>query len=308
MSCHVGSVQTCFHRQRYGYRHKSTESASAPVQLPTPPAVQPTSDVLTPRETLKAISDATLVRGRRDFATIFTSNVFGGAFLGFGGALYVTIAGGSPAWAAATPGVHKVATAAVFPCGLAMIHFTGTDLLTGNFFSYTLPFLTAPEENNANGGFANLGRVWLASFTGNFAGSLAMAGAMAGLVFTDPTGAPEMWIAKVATAKCSLPIHVAFSKAMFANWLVNVAIFMATANRSGAGKIMAMWLPITTFVALGLEHCVANMFLLPLGMFCGGDITWSNILLDNILPVAAGNGVGAMAFCTVLPWYLSKQQ
>ena len=135
-----------------------------------------------------------------------------------------------------------------------------------------------------------------------------------------------MWIAKVAAAKCSLPAHVAFGKAMMANWLVNVAIFMAsaprppatpppaltprqaTANKSGSGKIMAMWLPITTFVALGLEHCVANMFLLPLGMFCGGDITWSNILIDNIAPVAAGNGAGAVLFCTALPWYLSKQQ
>ena len=47
----------------------------------------------------------------------------------------------------------------------------------------------------------------------------------------------------------------------------------ARANRAArlllqAGKMAALWIPITAFVALGLEHCVANMFLVPLGMLC----------------------------------------
>jgi formate/nitrite transporter FocA (FNT family) len=57
-----------------------------------------------------------------------------------------------------------------------------------------------------------------------------------------------------------------FGKAVGANWLVNLAITTSNGTRSIAGKVAAIWLPITTFVALGLEHAVANMFLIPLGM------------------------------------------
>jgi formate/nitrite transporter FocA (FNT family) len=57
-----------------------------------------------------------------------------------------------------------------------------------------------------------------------------------------------------------------FGKAVGANWLVNLAITTANGARSIASKVAAIWLPITTFVALGLEHAVANMFLIPLGM------------------------------------------
>jgi len=34
-----------------------------------------------------------------------------------------------------------------------------------------------------------------------------------------------------------------------------------------------VWMPITAFVALGLEHSVANMFTLPLGMLSGAEFT-----------------------------------
>lgn len=67
---------------------------------------------------------------------------------------------------------------------------------------------------------------------------------------------------------------------------------------------MAIWLPITTFAALGLEHAVANMFLIPLGMLCGADVSVSQFLFGNLVPVLAGNGVGAIAFTCLAPFYM----
>lgn len=49
-----------------------------------------------------------------------------------------------------------------------------------------------------------------------------------------------------------------------ANWLVCLAVFMATSSREIVSKIVAIWWPITTFVALGLDHVIANMFLIPM--------------------------------------------
>jgi formate/nitrite transporter FocA (FNT family) len=70
---------------------------------------------------------------------------------------------------------------------------------------------------------------------------------------------------KIAVKKVSSSLGAAFVKGVGANWLVNIAVFQAACAATPAGKIAALWMPVTAFVALGLEHSVANMFLLPLG-------------------------------------------
>jgi len=63
----------------------------------------------------------------------------------------------------------------------------------------------------------------------------------------------------------------------------------------GVCQIASLWMPIATFVALGLEHSVANMFLIPLGMSLGADVTvWD--LIANLVSVTLGNAVGAALF------------
>jgi len=62
-------------------------------------------------------------------------------------------------------------------------------------------------------------------------------------------------------------------------------------------------MPVTAFVTLGLEHSVANMFLLPFGIFCGADVGLSDMLLTNLLPVCIGNAIGAGIFVGGFQWY-----
>jgi formate/nitrite transporter FocA (FNT family) len=58
-----------------------------------------------------------------------------------------------------------------------------------------------------------------------------------------------------------------------------------------------------TFVALGLEHSVANMYFLPLGLFLKGSagaatdgLNWTAFLVNNAIPVTLGNIVGGALF------------
>ena len=66
----------------------------------------------------------------------------------------------------------------------------------------------------------------------------------------------------------------------------------------------AVWFPISAFVALGLDHSVANMFIIPLGMFRGADITVADFLMKNLIPVTLGNIVGG-AICVMAPFGMS---
>lgn len=76
------------------------------------------------------------------------------------------------------------------------------------------------------------------------------------------------------------------------------------ASNTITGKLMGLFIPISTFVALGFEHSVANMFLISQGMLAGADITIKQFLLGNMLPVTLGNIVGSAVFVAFAHYYV----
>jgi formate/nitrite transporter FocA (FNT family) len=104
--------------------------------------------------------------------------------------------------------------------------------------------------------------------------------------------------AGIASAKLALPPLVAFSRAILCNALVCLAVWLTFAAQDATGKILAILWPITAFVALGFEHSIANMFLLPLGLAAGAEGSASQVLA-NLAIVSLGNvigGAGGVAF------------
>ncbi|MFZ1103340.1 MAG: formate/nitrite transporter family protein [Hyphomicrobiaceae bacterium] len=70
-----------------------------------------------------------------------------------------------------------------------------------------------------------------------------------------------------------------------------LAVWLTVSAHSVEGKVAAIIFPIGAFVALGFEHCVANLYLLPVGMLSGANVTPAGGL-GNIVPVTLGNIVG----------------
>merc|ERR1712146_769885 len=59
----------------------------------------------------------------------------------------------------------------------------------------------------------------------------------------------------------------------------------------------------------GLEHSVANMFIIPLGILNGAAVSWKAFLLNNLLPVTLGNIVGgAVCVATAFSYAYGKLQ
>lgn len=201
-----------------------------------------------------------------------------------------------------------------------MISFLGADLLTSSYLLYSLPHIVAAEQAGVAGASASataaaasaaaaaaralpparIALLWATAAAGNALGSCVVAVAAAQCLFAHPYSAPaRAWAAKAADAKVALSTRDAFVRGIGANALVNAAIVMSAASSTPGGKIAAMWVPIGVFVALGLEHSVANMFLLPFGYICGGSFSISEALLGNLVPVAAGNLVGALCIAAL---------
>jgi len=100
----------------------------------------------------------------------------------------------------------------------------------------------------------------------------------------------------VASAKVAAPFGVAFARGVLCNWLVCMAVWMATSQKELVSKAAAVLFPISGFVAMGLEHSVANMFFLPFGMFQGAEISVGKAITANLIPVTLGNLVGGAVF------------
>jgi formate/nitrite transporter FocA (FNT family) len=67
------------------------------------------------------------------------------------------------------------------------------------------------------------------------------------------------------------------------------------------GKILAILWPITAFVALGFEHSVANMYLIPVGMLAGADGSLA-LFAGNLLLVTLGNIIGGAGGVALAYW------
>lgn len=269
-----------------------------------------------PFKSPKAIVEAAATAGcAKASLTIPKQLVLGflaGAFIAFGGMLAITVGSGSPALAQANPGLAKFLFAAVFPLGLMLVVIAGSELFTGNVGVITPACLAGAAK------WRNLVRNWGVVYLGNFAGALFVALFVAfwsglinasGAAPADPTTAPLAYklglaIKSIAEAKVKIPWGQALLRGIACNWLVCLAIWMAFAADDIGGKILAIWFPIMAFVALGLEHSVANMFFIPLGMLNGANVTLGQFLWNNLVPVTIGNIIGGAVLVGGVYWWV----
>jgi formate/nitrite transporter len=196
------------------------------------------------------------------------------------------------------PGLQKFIFAAVFPVGLMLVVIAGAELFTGNAAT------CVPAALSGRITWRAVLRNWTLSYVGNFVGSLAVAyflTFLTGLLLKDP------WLSSIvgiAEGKVSQDFVVLLLKGIGCNWLVCLAVWLAVSADDIAGKILAIWFPIMTFVAIGFEHSVANMYFIPAGMMYGASVSWGQFLFNNLLPVTIGNVIGGTVFVGVVYWFL----
>jgi formate/nitrite transporter len=135
-------------------------------------------------------------------------------------------------------------------------------------------------------------RNWSLAYAANAAGALLLALAIHHAGILD-SGGIRVTAARIAEAKVELGFLSAFLRGVLCNMLVCLAVWLSASARSVEGKVIAIVFPVGAFVALGFEHSVANLYLLPVGMLSGANVTLAGIL-GNIVPVTLGNIVGGV--------------
>ncbi|MDI3537956.1 MAG: formate transporter [Eubacteriaceae bacterium] len=239
------------------------------------------SNFLTPKEIAESFVNVGKNKAALSVAKMLILGIAAGVFIGFGS--YGSTVANAGAGALLDATVAKFIGAAVFPVGLMFVVFFGAELFTGN----NLMTISLLKKEITMG---QMLKNWGIVYVGNFIGSVLLA-----WLFMHSGLYGEAMVAKavaIAEAKVAIPVGAAIIRAIFCNIFVVLAVWIAAGSKDIIGKIFGIWFPIMLFVFAGFEHCVANMFFIPMGYFVGADITWGQIFINNLIPVTIGNIIG----------------
>ncbi|MDO4345659.1 MAG: formate/nitrite transporter family protein [Eubacteriales bacterium] len=196
---------------------------------------------------------------------------------------------------------QKLVCGLVFSVGLCFVTMAGAELFTGNNFVMAVGGLKKTVT------WAQVIKVWVVCYLGNLAGSIVTSA-----VFTM-TGIPgggdigTFFANTAATKMAGTPVNL-FGKAILCNILVCVAVWCGTKLKSEGAKIAMNFCCVTTFVACGFEHSIANMTFFSIGLMNpqGAAVSLGGALY-NLAVVTVGNMVGGILFVAV-PYYLISKE
>jgi formate/nitrite transporter len=248
-------------------------------------------DAYSPSEIASRVQTAGVGKAALPWLQTLTLAVLAGAFIAFGAMFYTVVVTESGLGFGPTRLLGGVA----FSLGLVLVIVGGAELFTGNSL-IVMAWADRRVTTRA------LLRNWTLVYLGNLLGAVASA------FFVAWSGVLELSNGAVATTavaivkqKVALPVEQAFLRGLLCNALVCLAVWLSFAPRDVAGKILAIVFPIAAFVALGFEHSIANMYLLPVGMLVGADVGVGGIV-HNLVWVTLGNIVGGAGFVGLVYW------
>ena len=256
---------------------------------PKPSAAAAYEPMLTTKEHDQKVSILGIRKANTSAWQLVLLGTLAGIYISFGGLVSLV---------AITENTGRIVAGLVFSIGLVFVVIAGAELFTGNLVMIVGAITRLYPVSK-------LLRNWASVYFGNFLGATGFAALVA---CTALFGTPEALTplgktaVRVAETKLAMGFSDAFVRGIFCNALVILALIMGTLAKDVVSKIFCCMLPIAAFVACGFEHCVANMFLIPAGLFAKGVPLWNQgIVFNNLVPVTLGNIVGGIALLVMHP-------
>ena len=270
-------------------------------------------DALLPAEMAKRAENVGLAKATKNPRSAFLLAVMAGAFIGIAFIFYtvVTTGNGDMGW-----GANKLMGGLAFSLGLMLVVINGGELFTSTV-------LTVVAKASKKISWGQLSRNWALVYAGNLVGALLLVAVMqVARHYEQGNGALGISYMSIAQHKLHHGFFQAVALGIMCNVMVCLGVWMTFSARSVTDKLLAVMLPVAMFVASGFEHCVANMFQIPMAIltrdFAGpdfwaqtgrtaadfADLSWGSFLLDNLLPVTIGNTIGGGLLVGLIYWFI----
>ncbi|PHM48441.1 formate transporter FocA [Xenorhabdus miraniensis] len=246
-------------------------------------------------------------------AVTYLSAIMAGVFISIAFVFYITATTGT---SSIPYGLAKLTGGICFSLGLMLVVICGVDLFTSTV-------LTSISKATGRITWSQMFKNWINVYIGNLIGALFFVALVwfSGQ-YAVANGAWGLNVLQTADHKMHHTFIEAVCLGILANLMVCLAVWLSYAGRSLTDKLFALILPIGMFVASGFEHSIANMFLIPFGIVIRNfapdefwvkvgatpeqfpQLTISNFITDNLIPVTIGNIIGGAVLVGLTYWFI----
>ncbi|WED20744.1 formate transporter FocA [Vibrio sp. JC009] len=270
-------------------------------------------DSLLPPQMAERAAEVGVGKATKDPMKSFLLAITAGIHIGIAFVFYTTITTGAEdlPW-----GLIRLVGGLGFSLGLILVIITGGELFTSSVLT-----LVAHASRKINS--KSLVLNWVVVYLGNLVGALLLVGIMlTAKQYMFDHGEVGINTMKIAQHKLHHSFFQAVALGAMCNILVCIAVWMTFSGRSLNDKIMVTILPVAMFVSAGFEHCIANMYQVPMAIgiktFASpefwqmtganpadfADLTMTTFVVNNLIPVTLGNIMGGGIFVGMGYWLI----
>ncbi|HHF2858180.1 TPA: formate transporter FocA [Vibrio diabolicus] len=269
-----------------------------------------------PKEMMAEAEKFALSKANKTSSMTLSLAIMAGAFIGLAFLFYITVTTGS---AGAGWGLSRLAGGLAFSMGLILIVICGGELFTSSV-------LSSISWANEQISFGKMLSIWGKVYVGNFIGAMFLLALVtaAGLYQMD-SGQWGLNALNIAQHKLHHTLIQAFALGILCNLLVCLAIWLTFSSANAMTKAAMTIMPVAMFVSSGFEHCVANMFMVPLGIVIANfapesfwasvgvpasqyaDLNIGHFITANLIPVTLGNIVGGAVLVGLANWCIFRR-
>ncbi|NOH98197.1 formate transporter FocA [Vibrio sp. 99-70-13A1] len=270
-------------------------------------------DSLLPPQMAERAAEIGVGKATKDPVKSFLLAISAGIHIGIAFVFYtiVTTGAGDLPW-----GITRLLGGLAFSLGLILVVVAGGELFTSSV-------LTLVARASGKISWRVLVKNWATVYVGNLIGALLLVVCM---LFTKQYMFDSGQVGLNAMAISQHKMHHGFFQAValgiMCNVLVCIAVWMTFSGRTLTDKIAVMILPVAMFVSAGFEHCIANMYQVPLAIgiktfapaefwtMTGAnpadylDLNMMDFITNNLLPVTLGNIIGGGIFVGMWYWLI----
>ncbi|KJY83908.1 formate transporter [Vibrio galatheae] len=271
---------------------------------------------LSPVEMMAEAENFALSKAKKSSVMTLCLAIMAGLFIGLAFLFYITVTTGSSeiGW-----GLSRLAGGIAFSMGLILVVICGGELFTSSV-------LSSISWANKQISFSNMLAGWGKVYVGNFIGAMLL------LLIVTSAGLYQMdhgqWginALNIAQHKLHHTPVEAFALGVLCNLLVCLAIWLTFSSSNAMTKAAMTILPVAMFVSSGFEHCVANMFMVPLGIVIHtfapesfwhqigvnqaqfSDLSIHQFVFANLIPVTLGNILGGSVLVGLANWAIYRR-
>ena len=268
--------------------------AASPASSSSSPPRPRLASVLLPADLVALMGDDGVRRANEPTSDLLFKAIFAGAFIGCGGMLCSSIGGdvglppGNEFWTAGK-GLQRFVFGAVgFPLAIILTTITGSSAFTANVA------LAGAAVSQRKIRFRGTLKMLSTTYVGCLLGCMCVG--LLACVADLPCVSPSQ---SIAFHKLDLKWKQTLARGIGGGWLIAMAMTMANAVIGGGGNftdvVLAIFFPVSTYVMLDFEHCLANFYFFSVSLFSGA-LNWdrdAHRLVKNIVFSTLGNCIGA---------------